>query len=68
MLDFKILLLRYLARNVQTAKSVICEVYRDLERRCHEVCLVLSIGKHFLSHVAGRSDGNTKNLVERPQI
>lgn len=23
-------------RNVQTAKSVICEVYRDLERRCHE--------------------------------
>ena len=22
-------------------KSVICEVYRDLERRCHEVCLVL---------------------------
>ena len=39
--DFKTLALWYLARNVQTAKSVICEVYRDLERRCHEVCLVL---------------------------
>lgn len=26
----------HLSRNLQTAKSVICDVYRELERRCHE--------------------------------